>query len=93
MKKFIVSALIVFCAFAVNAQTTATRDAAGNYMYAPPKPKTEADLQKKATKTEATYTHKDGQKFPVWLSGNGKPFVIRKSEKTGNLYRQYLKVD
>ena len=47
--------------------------------------------QKEAFKvTPYTYVASDGTKYPIYISGNGKYFIIRKSKKTGKEYRQYL---
>lgn len=47
--------------------------------------------QKEAFKTTPyTYVAADGTKYPIYLSGHGKYFIIRKSKKTGKEYRQYL---
>lgn len=47
--------------------------------------------QKEAFKTTPyTYVASDGTKYPIYISGNGKYFIIRKSAKTGKEYRQYL---
>ena len=47
--------------------------------------------QKEAFKTTPyTYMASDGTKYPIYISGNGKYFIIRKSAKTGKEYRQYL---
>ena len=47
--------------------------------------------QKEALKpTPYTYVASDGTKYPIYISGNGKYFIIRKSAKTGKEYRQYL---
>lgn len=40
--------------------------------------------------TPYTYVAADGTKYPIYLSGHGKYFIIRKSKKTGKEYRQYL---
>lgn len=40
--------------------------------------------------TPYTYVAADGIKYPIYLSNNGKYFIIRKSKKTGKEYRQYL---
>lgn len=40
--------------------------------------------------TPYTYVAADGTKYPIYISGNGKYFIIRKSAKTGKEYRQYL---
>lgn len=40
--------------------------------------------------TPYTYVAADGKKYPIYISSNGKYFIIRKSAKTGKEYRQYL---
>lgn len=40
--------------------------------------------------TQYTYIASDGTKYPIYISGHGKYFIIRKSKKTGKEYRQYL---
>ena len=42
-----------------------------------------------AKKTSVTFTARNGQTFPVYVSRNGKAFVVRTSAKTGNEYRYY----
>lgn len=44
-----------------------------------------------AQKTEYTYQDKDGNKYTIYVSKNGKYFIVKKSKKTGNEYRKYLK--
>ena len=44
----------------------------------------------KETKTQYTYTTKDGEVYPVYLSAKGKAFIKRVSKKTGKEYKQYL---
>lgn len=82
--------LAAFCG--LNAQTV-TKQADGNYVQAKiaATPKTLDDLTKNATKTEATYTTNKGEKFPVYLSASGRPFIIRTSKTSGNIYKSYLK--
>ena len=45
---------------------------------------------KNVTKTQYTYKTKDGEEYPIYLSKNGKAFIIRVSKKSGKEYRQYL---
>lgn len=40
-------------------------------------------------KTEYSYTDTDGKTYEIWLSKNGRAFIIRVS-KTGKEYRKYL---
>lgn len=54
----------------------------------------EQDTKKEPTsnakKTEFTYKAKDGKTYPIYLSKNGKAFIVRTSKKSGKEYRQYL---
>ena len=51
----------------------------------------EKQIQKdEPIKTQYTFVAKDGLVYPIWLSKNGKAFIIRTSKKTGKEYRQYL---
>jgi len=43
-----------------------------------------------ARKTEYTFKAKDGKVYPIYVSKNGKAFIIRVSKKSGKEYRQYL---
>ena len=52
--------------------------------------KTERKSGTQATKTAYTFKAKDGKTYPIYLSKNGKAFIIRTSKKTGKEYRQYL---
>jgi uncharacterized protein YxeA len=45
---------------------------------------------KNDTKTKYTYKAKDGREYPIYLSKNGKAFIVRVSKKSGKEYRQYL---
>lgn len=45
---------------------------------------------KNDTKTQYTYKTKDGKEYPIYLSKNGKAFIVRVSKKTGREYKQYL---
>lgn len=46
---------------------------------------------KNDTKTQYTYKAKDGKEYPIYLSKNGKAFIVRVSKKSGREYKQYLK--
>jgi hypothetical protein len=54
-------------------------------------------VMQKAVKTEDSLTGKkvisaDGNEYPIYVSKNGK-YYIKKVSKTGNEYKQYLKLD
>lgn len=42
------------------------------------------------TPTEYTYKANDGKQYPIYLSKNGKAYIVRTSKKTGKQYKQYL---
>lgn len=84
MKKIMLAAMLLIsaCTFA----QTAKRLPDGNFVStskekAPPK------------NTGKTFTDKDGKKYPVYVNGNGKFFVIKLSKKTKKEYRSYLKIE
>lgn len=41
-------------------------------------------------KTDYEYQTRDGKKYTVYLSKNGKAFIVKWSEKKQKWYRQYL---
>lgn len=86
MKKLIILTAILSLSFGLKAQTV-TKDAQGNYIAVKATKQDE-----KPADTGKTYTDTKGNVYPVYISKNGKLFVIRTS-KTGNQYKQYLKVD
>lgn len=86
MKRYfisIIAGLLLGLPFASNAQQV-TRDANGNYIAV--KATQQADKP-----TGKTFTDSKGNVYPVYESKNGKLYVIRTS-KSGNQYKQYLKV-
>lgn len=47
----------------------------------------------KGTQTKYTWKDREGKTYPIFLSKNGRAYVIRTSKKTGNEYKQYLGED
>lgn len=45
---------------------------------------------KNVTKTQYFYKDKSGKEYPIYLTKNGKAFIVRVSKKSGKEYRQYL---
>lgn len=43
-----------------------------------------------ATKTDYTFKANDGKVYPIYVSKNGKAYIIRVSKKSGKEYKQYL---
>ena len=85
MKLLITLAVVLGLSFGLSAQTV-TKDAQGNYIAVKATETTE-----KAKDTGKTFTDTKGNVYPVFISKNGKLFVIRTS-KTGSQYKQYLKL-
>ena len=44
-----------------------------------------------AKKTEYVYIDKKGVRYDVYVSKNGKYFILRTSKKSGKQYQQYIK--
>ena len=86
MKKSILLFAFLGCFLAGKSQKVTT-DAKGNYIAV----KHTADTSK-SIPTGKTFTNSKGEVFPVFTSANGKLFVNRVS-KSGNSYKQYLKID
>ena len=42
-------------------------------------------------KTDKLYIDDKGESYPVYLNSKNKPYIIRKSKKTGKEYKSYLK--
>ncbi len=85
MKRILIITAILGLSFGLKAQTV-TKDAQGNYIAVKALETTE-----KAKDTGKTFTDTKGNVYPVYVSKNGKLFVIRTS-KTGTQYKQYLKI-
>ena len=84
---FILSLCLMAYAGAVNAQTI-KQDANGNYYSV----KAAKDTVTSYKATGKTFTTAKGETFPVYVSKNGKLFVIRTSRNNVQ-YKQYLKID
>lgn len=83
MKKILLVMSILFCSYSFGQNVV--RDAKGNFVAA----KTQKDTTE-AKLTTYTYTGTKGEILPVYVSKNGKFFIIRTS-KNGNTYKMYLK--
>ena len=92
MKKLIIIAALIGASFSMNAQTSEPSapkyKIEGTQVVRIDQPK-EAS---KATKTELTTTIK-GKVYPVFKSAKGSYYIERVSQKTGNPYKMYLKVE
>lgn len=52
--------------------------------------KSTARTKSEPKKTQFTWTDAKGTKYPIYMSGTGSCFIIKKSSKTGKEYRSYL---
>lgn len=87
MKKFFIIAALMIAAFSANAQVVRN----GNNFVA--EQKTTSRQASAAIETKYTYTDTDGKTYSIWISKNGRAYIIRKSAKTGNDYKKYLAED
>ena len=44
-------------------------------------------------KTDKLYIDDKGESYPVYINSKNKPYIIRKSKKTGTEYKSYLKLE
>lgn len=78
--------MIIFTTFANSFSQTVTTDKNGNYIQS----KTVDTAN--AIPTGKTFTTTKGEIYPVYKTKTGKLYVVRTSKKTGNKYKQYLKL-
>lgn len=52
--------------------------------------KDSASRKSQSVKTDYVYVDTDNNAYPVYLSKNGKAYILRVSKKTGKEYRKYL---
>jgi hypothetical protein len=88
MKKLQLSLIAILFTLAAFSQTTVKQDAKGNFV-----PVSVAKISKTDSTTGKNFTTAKGEVYPVYVSVNGKLYIIRTSKKTGNTYRQYLKLN
>lgn len=92
MKKLVLFLALIAASFAAHGQTIATKDKDGNFVQVAAKPKTTDELTEGCQKSAAMFTDKDGNKYPVYLSKNGKMFIVATSKTSGRPYRRYFKI-
>jgi len=82
--------LIIFCLMADNlmAQKRIVQDDKGNYI------EVKDEREKETPKpTGKTYQTSKGDVFPIYVSKNGKYFIVRTSKESGKEYKQYLNIE
>ena len=83
MKKLFIMLALVFMAGASNVSAQDVKRQGNMFVQ-------QQSSTSTATKTKYTFKAKDGKVYPIYLSKNGKAFIIRVSKKTGKEYKQYL---
>jgi hypothetical protein len=81
MKKLLFT-LTLFVSLSGFSQTI-QKDANGNYHTTKVEDK----------KTGHTYTDEKGTVYDIYTNSKGKPYIMRKSKKTGKEYKSYLKLE
>lgn len=87
MKKFFIMVALVLgtmTAAVANDSTKVVIREGKNFSFAQTQKKGKSE-----TKTEYTFTINDIA-YDVYISGNGRCYIYRVSQKTGNVYRSYL---
>jgi uncharacterized protein YxeA len=87
MKKTLTILTLLFLGITSHAQTKVKQDDKGNFIQV-------SNVREKTPDkpTGQTYTDAKGQDYKVYKSVNDKLYIVRTS-KSGNEYKQYLKVD
>lgn len=47
-------------------------------------------VKQTAKETDYLYVDRNGNAYPIYLSSNGKAFIVKVSKKSGKKYRKYL---
>lgn len=84
MKKIFICAIAIMMASASVINAEIKRE--GNTFSVVSESKQKAE----PTATTYKYTTKDGKEYPIYLSKNGRAYILKVSQKSGNEYKQYL---
>ena len=87
MKKTLIALTLLFWGITSQAQTKVKQDSKGNFVAV-----TNVREKTPDKPTGQTYTDTKGQSYQVFKSINDKLYIVRTS-KSGNEYKQYLKID
>lgn len=87
MKNIIMLAIAMICTFSVAAQSNSKFEQKGTTFIQMSK---ETVKESSAILTKYTWQDSKGNSYPIYLSKNGKAFVKRISQKSGNEYNYYL---
>lgn len=88
MKKVMLFVIMFMITISSYSQTKVIIDPSGNYTTS--KPVVEKSKDKLLGKV---FTTPSGEKLLIYISANNKHYVYRTSKKTGNVYKQYLKIN
>jgi hypothetical protein len=79
VKKLITVFLLCISLHSIGQKVTVDKD--GNYH----------SIKVEDKKTDKVYIDDKGESYPVYVNSKSKPYIIRKSKKTGKEYKSYLK--
>jgi len=85
---FIVALILLTLAGLTLGAQTIQMDSAGNYRAV-----RTLKIESKPQATGKTFIDSRGNVYPIYRSQSGKMYVLRTSGKTGNIYKQYLKIN
>ncbi len=89
---FLIALATMLYAGVSNAQVQAKVE--GNNLIQTPVIKTEAEVIGNAKPTGQKFITTTGDEYPVYKVGDaGKPFIVRKSSKTGSCYKQTITIE
>jgi hypothetical protein len=87
MRKYLYLALMLFIGLNNSMANDSTTFVVNGNMYS----KVHTTNKQKSEPTQTPYVYQiGGQELPILLSVNGRAYVIRVSQKTGNEYKYYL---
>lgn len=90
--KQVIMLILLFCAFSTVKAQSSNAPKVINLDNIAKAPKTQEQLAKNAKLTEYKAIYKTVS-YPVYVTVNGKYFIIVKAQTSGNLYRKYIKLD
>lgn len=81
MKKVITMFFLCISLHSIGQKVTVDKD--GNYH----------SIKIEDKKSDKVYIDDKGESYPVYINSKNKPYIIRKSKKTGTEYKSYLKTN
>lgn len=88
MKKVTIALGLILISAIAFSQPKLTKNSDGNYVMQKSNRSSDTD-----SLTEIKVLCTDGNEYPLYVTKNKKYYIVRTSKKTGNQYKQYLKID